>query len=125
VHGVVFGDLQGQRVTPMPFPQTIFLGSAVFLTPPRKPLILEGTFMHPTGYAWFCPTCGDIWARAVVEGCSFQLIHMPCVLHPHPFPTREPAGSLYIFWDQLFLDTLPLALLHRELLLHLNHFEGV
>jgi len=96
--------------------------------------IIESRF-PPLSLAYFCPVCGDIWARVVVEGAGWAVEHAPCEKHK---PTggddwgRVP-GSLLLsqlsskdlstMWQGRAIENLPESLLARELSLHLKHFE--
>lgn len=85
--------------------------------------------------AYFCSTCGDIWARIIIEGATYHLWNVPCENHSRtgvPDWSATP-GSLLIptayrldrsscmFWAAT-LEILPIALLRREFHLHLRKF---
>lgn len=81
---------------------------------------VEGTFMgsferglkqvhaqydKPFSYAWFCPSCGDVWARALIAGHDYQIQGGYCHRHPGPSPYTV-AGSLLLAWDEPFNQLL-------------------
>lgn len=78
----------------------------------------------PSHYAWFCPQCGEIWARAVVElpGIEWQTYRVLCPRHQHPGWFTVP-GSIWQMLDTELNDALPPAALQREFTIHLNHFD--
>lgn len=84
---------------------------------------LHTTFRFAWGStALFCPTCGDIWARRINldEPLPHMCIVVPCEQHPDTHFWRV-AGSLNLAVGDL--ARLPRALLLREVVLHLNHFN--
>jgi ABC-type xylose transport system permease subunit len=88
----------------------------------------------PHSEAYFCSTCGDIWARIWVKDQPFWVNHAPCARHHPVFAAEATAvpGSLLnspISTSALALphwaNTLryfPPALVEREFLLHLNFY---
>jgi hypothetical protein len=90
----------------------------------------------PESLAWFCQTCGDIWARALVEGSeeSWRISITPCARHvgvngcdftkiPGSITQGYSRDSLSVLsWAQA-LDALPRALQNREVLCFINHLE--
>lgn len=89
----------------------------------------------PDSVAYFCATCGEIWARILVEGSEgeWQLSNTPCAAHK-PFGVSDwgqRPGSLVqsrmriadhgpMMWAAT-LEALPLSLKNREVLLALRH----
>ena len=101
--------------------QRIEFAGQVWDTLPREGTLAPGGFDY-SSIAWFCPECGEIWARAVVEGSPFRVLTRRCGKHPARWLTDLP-GSLLISWLDDFNPTLPLALWQREVLLHLDCYE--
>lgn len=81
----------------------------------------EGKFVRAHGWAFFCCTCGIIWARAPINDLPTQVEVRPCKLHGSHF--YDWAGSMYIYWDSQHNNTLPPELIKREFLLALEHYE--
>ncbi len=95
---------------------------------PQQHFIIEGKFLGaverrfqkkswspvhvPLGYAFFCPTCGEVWALCPVIGpggqaSRFEVQTRACRKHPaQPF-TTEPPGILHLSWDKEFSDSFP------------------
>jgi hypothetical protein len=85
-------------------------------------------------YAYFCETCGDIWARIIVsEPKGWNLSRSPCENHTSTTSDwwRDPPGSL--IHNQfppedpthpLALRNLPREALFREFILALNYYES-
>ena len=76
---------------------------------------------RPMNVAFFCPLCGDIWARRVVEGGDPQWVlwNRLCKRHPSSI-SRGCSGSVWQNYDTEYLTNMPLDLLRREFLLHME-----
>ncbi len=75
------------------------------------------------GICYFCPRCGDIWARIVFQNRSqrdldYAWERVACEKHPDAFGTI--AGSLLTGPLMFFLDYFPRPLLQREFIIHMN-----
>jgi hypothetical protein len=91
-------------------------------TTKRSTEIIHGAVMAPRSLAFFCPECGEIWARHYVEGQFWQTMALACDKHP----PRHPAwvtGSMWIDWDKAYQLSMPMACLLREFWWHLNWWE--
>lgn len=78
-----------------------------------------------TGVAYFCPCCGDVWARLVLldsEGNQSCLDAHSVSCHNHPDLWEEP-GSLLCRGLEGLVDLLPPAALRRELEIYLKRLE--
>lgn len=82
-----------------------------------------GFGLPPSGYAFFCSAagCGRIWAACPIEKQGWRTITIPCGRHAFGWFSDEPAGSLWLPWDEDFTNALPLAVIKREFDLHLTH----
>lgn len=74
------------------------------------------------GLAFFCPTCGEIWARFVFVQSSgvptsFQVQVTACAAHPDQW---QVPGSLIPFGQEAWVEILPKPLLAREVDVHLK-----
>lgn len=72
------------------------------------------------GVAYFCPTCGEIWARtAFIDSrgavAPFAVEEALCAVHGD--------GTFCAEWLEGILDLLPPAALHREFELELQRVE--
>jgi len=81
----------------------------------------HGQLYPPSGYAWFCPQCGEVWARAAVEGRPFTVWTRRCIACPGL--RYEFAGSIILDWEREFNEALPRAVKEREMALHLAWAE--
>lgn len=76
-----------------------FLGSVV-----RPAMLVHAERQPPYSYAYFCPDCGDIWARCSVTDSGndkprkWVIQGGYCQLHPGPSPYTV-AGSLLLSWE--------------------------
>lgn len=93
--------------------------------------------VHPQSrsLAYFCPTCGDIWGRAVVHGATeWDLYVNSCERHKNTgvYTHGQPPGCfLHAFFvnciagaacSPAVLSSFPPALIKREFDLTMNHF---
>lgn len=76
---------------------------------------------RPFNIAFFCPFCGDIWARRIVPDGDPQwtLWTRPCAKHPNSI-SRGISGSVWQDYDTEYLNHMPLELLRREFLLYME-----
>lgn len=71
---------------------------------------------------FFCPECGEVWARLFISGGKHRYYCQPCEKHGHPFW----AGALLQFDRKYIWHTIhniPPAILAREIDLTLQHSE--
>lgn len=95
-----------------------FLGSA----DRKRELVERSSIRAPQSYAFFCPTCAEVWARCPVEREDgthepFRAISRGCKQHTQH--GMEVGGSLWLTWDETFSNCLPEEVVRRELELHL------
>ena len=109
--------------------QLFFLDGKLLGEAPRTLLNIHGEAQEPTSDLYFCQRCGVIYANLPVlhpngRNTSYQshrgLCHRCTGGH---IGFHLTPGSLWREWDTPFLQALPLAVLQRELLLHLDHLE--
>jgi len=79
-----------------------------------------------TGVAYFCPHCGDIWARLVFTDSRgvqmpFDVERVACAKHPDSWNT---AGSLLASGLEALVELLPSDVLKRELELHIKELQN-
>jgi hypothetical protein len=78
---------------------------------------------RPRSKVFVCPTCGDLWARIVVEGAKHFPLSHPCEKHEaRGFYDMIP-GSVYEPWETKLLEAYPRELLLRETKLHIDHWR--
>jgi hypothetical protein len=80
----------------------------------------------PWSVAYFCPVCGEIWARCRVthEGSlrDYMVWTRKCANHSTPFFYEFP-GSMWLDWDHKWQEAATMPLLIREFELHARHWE--
>lgn len=105
----------GQSPSTSPRSQILEIEGQVYEALPRP--------HNSPSYAWFCPVCGEVWARAITGG-RFAVWTRPCSKHLDPLlPSLAIPGSIWLAWDTDFTDSLSRELVSRELLLLLAHVE--
>lgn len=79
-----------------------------------------------TGVAYFCHTCGEVWARIVLvdsrgEQKSFEPRSVACRTHYDQWniPGSLLAGELFGL-----IEVLPPEALRREVAIHFNYYNG-
>jgi len=101
------------------FVQTVIIGRVTY--PPQvRRTVWNVDRGGVVSYAWFCPYCADIWARAIVTTAPvFQSNAHPCEKHllPDGWLFQLP-GSIFLSWDKDFTAALPRELWEREFNLH-------
>ncbi len=85
-------------------------------------VLVHNEVRAPLSYAWFCPKCGRIWAKAAVEGQEFMVMTQPCDLETADNYFIVP-GSLWLTLRPEYIQSLPREVLLREFQLHLNHYD--
>lgn len=77
-------------------------------------VFVRGLYRTPCSVAWFCPRCGNIWAR-FVAGADWEADHHKCQdCEPKPASAFDVPGSLLREWDEAYTAALPHAVLKRE-----------
>lgn len=92
----------------------------------------------PHSLAYFCPTCGDVWGRIMVEGGEpyWSLQHACCEKHsprggvewgkiPGSFLTTLPlaANEYGGMWLARSIEHMPREVLEREVRIHTNFYQ--
>jgi hypothetical protein len=92
---------------------------------------------EPDSIAYFCSTCGDCWARVIVQESVFQIRNVPCERHERSgvFDWSSTPGSILVtpgvtsnmlgqmFWAAA-LDYLPEPVLRREFNLAMKNHDN-
>lgn len=80
--------------------------------------LFEGRPFDVKSNAWFCPTCGEVWARAILEDVGtgnthpYRVTMHGCSKHPSN-NVQTPPGSVMTWFDEL-LPYLPPAMVEYE-----------
>jgi hypothetical protein len=84
-----------------------FLGSFI-----RPAAIVHAERQQPYSYAYFCPECGEVWARCPVQRIGdnlsrsmYQIQGGYCRRHVGPSPFTV-AGSLLLSWEPEYSNLL-------------------
>lgn len=103
-----------------------FIVEGKFLGTAARGLVPVHEELHPPrSFAYFCQTCGDVWARLPVEDHlgnqqPFSVLTVGCSKHRQH--SLEVGGSLFTSRDPYMLDAFPWEVWARELSLHLDLF---
>jgi len=115
----------------MKYRQLYFLEHRLIAEAPRNLVRVHETLAPPTSDLYFCPHCGEVWARlpvlndkgATTKWQSFRHTCRKCAeAHVETFVV---AGSIWRSWDLEFNLCLPASVLSWELERHLDHFERI
>ena len=107
-----------------------FFGTSLIELPATTP---AGIIPH--SFAYFCGTCGEVWARIIANPSAWEVRQVPCELH-RPSSVQDwsatPGSILTAFihknmtavtgWAAA-LELLPPEIIQREFNLHLTRFE--
>jgi hypothetical protein len=78
---------------------------------------VRGLWRTPCSVAFFCPRCGNIWAR-FVAGPDWEVDHHKCRDCQRPdeptYSVFDVPGSLLREWDAEYTAALPHTVLKRE-----------
>lgn len=101
---------------------SVFIGPEYYGSFPLDPGAQPGLGYRRHGVAYFCPDCGEVWARLVFMDSRrivnpFLPVRAACPKHPDQW---EVPGSLLAGGLDALLYALPERLLMRELALHLG-----
>lgn len=77
----------------------------------------------PKGYAFFCPTCSELWANCPIVGQQTNVLTMLCDKHPAWSLFTAP-GSMWLSWDKDWQRDFPMVLAKREFELMIKLYEG-
>ena len=107
------------------FTQDLYVNDKYLGSCTRDMCIIHAEQQVPYSYAWFCPECGEVWAKAIIKGQKFTVEGGYCEKHRSLSPYLV-AGSMIVPWDKDFtkaLFSLPEAL-KREFNLYLQFLES-
>lgn len=87
-------------------------------------VLIHSEVQAPCCFAWFCPRCGQLWAKAEVEGHHdrWMVITHPCDLEPVDNYFIVP-GSMWLSLRPEYLQSLSHEMLVREFEIHLKHYD--
>lgn len=84
---------------------------------------VHGRPVPPEGCAYFCPDCGEVWARVSIPGRPFAVFARLCERHCRGWLSNV-GGSLWLDWHRDFNESIPMTLLMREFCLHLALWDA-
>jgi hypothetical protein len=110
------------------YTQHFFIEGQPVGTASRKQTAIHGEMFAPRSYAYFCPCCGEVWARAPVSNgdwtAPWVVQNIECRKHGGESPFVVP-GSMLLTWDNDF-NTAAMSLEHVlkwEMNRHLDYME--
>lgn len=81
----------------------------------REDQFVHGHAHPPWSRVWFCPVCGEVWARVEIAGSRFHVLTAICEKHPKDYGwMTELPGSLWSGYERDFNDSLPDEVMRRE-----------
>lgn len=98
-----------------------FLGTRL-LGSTEQPQTWDGVY-RSRSIAYFCPKCGDIWGRIVIDSKDWMVLTVGCEWHPEW--SFYPGGSFIRSWNPRWPQELPEAVLRREFAIHWQHYAGI
>lgn len=109
-------------------------GAGYLGTVARGLVRVHAEYQPPYSHAWFCPDCGEVWAKAstyqsqpdeeLTPDNKYTIEGGQCSKHPGPSPYHVP-GTMLLAWDDEFNNLLlscPDAV-KREFDLHMKFYE--
>lgn len=103
----------------MSSPQThYFLGNQLLATTSIRPLWDDST-VSCVSTAYFCPACGEVWARIMLEGARWLAVTAPCSKHTS---SSRKGGYFIMPWRKTYWE-LPQEVLKYELQLLLDRYD--
>lgn len=92
--------------------------------PPREAMRLDhpGDTQHPLSVAYFCPKCGDVWARRIILDSppDWILYNRHCGKHPPQSRYFPLPGSIWLDFRCDVIENLPSEVLRREALIYIR-----
>lgn len=104
----------------MPLTQQFFVGNQYLGEAPRG--LASRTNSPPPSLAFFCPQCGEVWARCPIDNQRWTISHSPCEKCDRIDILTLP-GSLWRALDTEFQNALPREALLREFHLALKYLD--
>ena len=104
--------------------QVWFIGGKLVATGECGPERVHDQFHAPYSLAYFCPTCGEVWARRCITPATQWFVYtIPCEKCNQRLPYQLfLPGSVYPdYSDESFLNNLPFAVLKHEAELRLSY----
>lgn len=110
-----------------PYTQSFFIGGRYLGETKRKVQFYHEEKGPPLSVCWVCRICGEVYAKAPVvdllgKESEYNVVRRLCPRHPTQ-NMWEVAGSLWMSWDQEFLDALPVPVLQYEMERHILAIE--
>lgn len=103
-------------------PVHFFVGSTFMGNGQRDMLDHEPKRSPPLSTAFFCPKCGEVWARTVIPGQAYMVYALLCERHTLDWPWQVP-GSIWLACEAQHNASLSREMLEREFAIHLAHYD--
>lgn len=95
-----------------------FLGTQLLATTHIRPMWDDSTISF-SSTAYFCPVCGEVWARIMIEGAEWLPTNSPCPKHTNGL---RKGGYFIAPWRKTYWE-LPQEVLKYELQLLLDRYD--
>ena len=105
------------------YTQTWYLNGEILGSAPCSFERTHAQLHSPRQYAFACPVCGEVWARRIITPSTpwfFWTICCEKCSAKNPNMLSLP-GSVWLSYDQTYLDNLPLFILKHEAKLCISH----
>ena len=101
------------------YTQTWFVDGSILGSAPCNLERTHNQLHSPRQYAFCCPLCGEVWARRIISPSTpWFFWTRPCSRCGDPRSISwDTPGSVWISFDQTYLDNLPPFMLRYEALL--------
>lgn len=104
----------------MTWTQTWIINSKMLGQTPCKAEHVHSELHPPVSLAFFCPQCGEVWARRIITpSIRWNVLTRECNKHQAP-RYCEPGGSIWINYNGDYTYNLPKPVLRYETLLRLE-----
>lgn len=90
--------------------RSIFIGPRLIGSDTVPFFYRHGQRISPKSHAFFCPVCGEIWARIFIPDTKWYVIHRECSAHGNGWDLRVP-GSPELY-ESFPADVLLILLPH-------------
>lgn len=105
----------------MPYTQHFIIEGRYLGACDRRITFAHAEAVPPLSFAYVCPVCGELWARAAIEGRQYMVWTLPC--RKHPTHRMAVPGSILLTWEPELFDALPAEVVEWEFQRHLDYAE--
>ena len=114
-------------MTPAPYTQHFFVQGKYLGAALRGKVFVHADLQAPCSYLFYCPCCGDAWARCPVEHNATQAISTfqawARVCPKHRQSSIDVPGSLWMNWEADFTAAFPEEVVRWEFQRHMALYQ--